>query len=141
MQMLRDDFDIDVRVLGITNSSRMLLCDAAIDLGSWQESFDKYGPPANNNLRCANAICFFDDAAKHRVKKNMRRPGVEPGSFAWKANILTVEQPALLAESDILLFKSRVSGATSLHLYASAYISQICPFTIIVCIKITLASA
>lgn len=40
--MLRDDFDIDVRVLGITNSQKMLLSDAPIDLSNWKDAFERY---------------------------------------------------------------------------------------------------
>ncbi len=31
--------------------------------------------------------------AKQKVKKYVRRPGVEPGSTAWKATMLTVTPP------------------------------------------------
>lgn len=40
-QELRDEFDIDVRVLGIMSSSRMLLSDTALDLSSWREQFQE----------------------------------------------------------------------------------------------------
>ena len=39
LQELREDFDIDVRILGITNSSKMLISDAPIDTETWQTRF------------------------------------------------------------------------------------------------------
>ena len=41
MQELRDEFDIDMRVLGIMSSDRMLLSETAIDLAHWRERFDR----------------------------------------------------------------------------------------------------
>ncbi len=40
-QELRDEFDIDVRVLGIMSSSRMLLSETALDLSTWREQFQQ----------------------------------------------------------------------------------------------------
>ena len=40
-QELRDEFDIDVRVLGIMSSSRMLLSDTALDLSTWRDQFQE----------------------------------------------------------------------------------------------------
>lgn len=45
LQELRDEFDIDVRVLGIMSSSRMLLSDSALDLSSWRHQFEQCAPP------------------------------------------------------------------------------------------------
>lgn len=36
--------DTDVRVLGIASSSRMLLSEAGIALGTWREAFDRCAP-------------------------------------------------------------------------------------------------
>lgn len=44
-QELRDEFDIDMRVLGIISSERMLLSDTAIDLGHWRERFERCAAP------------------------------------------------------------------------------------------------
>ena len=41
VQELREEFDIDVRVLGITGSSRMLMSDTAIGLADWQEQYSR----------------------------------------------------------------------------------------------------
>lgn len=41
LQELRDEFDIDVRVLGIMSSSRMLLSDTALDLSTWRDQFQQ----------------------------------------------------------------------------------------------------
>ena len=40
-QELRDEFDIDMRVLGIMSSERMLLSETAIDLEHWRERFER----------------------------------------------------------------------------------------------------
>ncbi len=45
MQELRDEFDIDMRVLGIISSERMLLSETAIDLAHWRERFDRCAAP------------------------------------------------------------------------------------------------
>lgn len=37
---LHDDFNVDVRVLGICNSREMLCSDVGIDLDSWEEAFE-----------------------------------------------------------------------------------------------------
>jgi hypothetical protein len=41
VQELRNDFDIDVRILGIMSSSRMLLSESSIDLASWKKQFQE----------------------------------------------------------------------------------------------------
>ena len=41
MQELKEDFDIDVRILGITNSRQMLLSDRPIDINKWESNFAK----------------------------------------------------------------------------------------------------
>ncbi|KAK9838066.1 hypothetical protein WJX74_011058 [Apatococcus lobatus] len=46
-QELREEFDIDVRVLGITGSSRMLLSDTAISLADWQEQYKSQSQPTD----------------------------------------------------------------------------------------------
>ena len=45
-----------------------------------------------DKIRKPLKIIITDKIRKHRTKKNesMRLPGVEPGSIAWKAIILTV---------------------------------------------------
>lgn len=40
-QELREEFDIDVRLLGVATSSRMALSDSGIDLSSWREDLDR----------------------------------------------------------------------------------------------------
>lgn len=49
MQELREEFDIDVRLLGVATSSRMALSDSGIDLSSWREELNRYEP---YSLRC-----------------------------------------------------------------------------------------
>lgn len=39
-QDLRSSFDIDVRVLGLISSQKMLLSDSALELDSWKQRFD-----------------------------------------------------------------------------------------------------
>lgn len=41
MQELKEEFDIDVKVLGIVGSKKMLLSDAPIDLASWQDQYNR----------------------------------------------------------------------------------------------------
>lgn len=41
MQELRGNFDIDVRVLGIMSSRRMLLSESSIDLANWKQHFQE----------------------------------------------------------------------------------------------------
>ena len=44
MQELRGNFDIDVRILGIMSSSRMLLSESSIDLANWKQHFPTVRP-------------------------------------------------------------------------------------------------
>eukprot|EP00898_Chlorokybus_atmophyticus_P005421 jgi/Chlat1/5880/Chrsp4S06384 len=44
---LKDKFNIDLRVLGITNSSSMLLSSSGIDLSEWEAEFEKSSVPAD----------------------------------------------------------------------------------------------
>jgi aspartokinase/homoserine dehydrogenase 1 len=44
---LREEFEIDVRVMGISGSSRMHLSDTAIDLDSWQDDYQSYSEPTD----------------------------------------------------------------------------------------------
>ena len=46
-QELKEELDIDVRVLGIASSSRMLLSEEGIDLSGWKDDFSQ----------CAACIC------------------------------------------------------------------------------------
>ncbi len=49
VQELRGNFDIDVRILGIMSSSRMLLSESSIDLANWKQHFQQ----------CASTLCLF----------------------------------------------------------------------------------
>ena len=42
LQELRGNFDIDVRILGIMSSSRMLLSESSIELANWKQQFQEY---------------------------------------------------------------------------------------------------
>ena len=42
------------------------------------------------------AVCTCIPTKKKKKKKFMRWPGVEPGSTAWKATMLTVTPPTLV---------------------------------------------
>lgn len=45
--MLRREFSIDIRILGIASSSRMLLAETGIDLNNWQEDFASKSVPVD----------------------------------------------------------------------------------------------
>jgi len=47
MERLKHDFNLDLRVRGIMNSSRMLLADGGIDLAHWHERLKRDGRPAD----------------------------------------------------------------------------------------------
>lgn len=47
MEVLRRDFAIDLRVLGITTSSTMLLQERGINLDTWREDLKAHGQPAD----------------------------------------------------------------------------------------------
>jgi aspartokinase/homoserine dehydrogenase 1 len=42
---LRSEFNVDLRIRGIANSTKMLLNDQGIDLGGWRDSFDNQSEP------------------------------------------------------------------------------------------------
>ena len=44
-QELKEELDIDVRVLGIASSSRMLLSEEGIDLSNWRDDFSQCAAP------------------------------------------------------------------------------------------------
>ena len=44
---LRSDFDIDVRLLGVATSSRMVLSETGIDPAHWRDALDSQGEPAD----------------------------------------------------------------------------------------------
>jgi bifunctional aspartokinase / homoserine dehydrogenase 1 len=44
---LQDRYNLDIRVLGVASSKRMLLSDSAIDLDSWKGDLDTEGQPAD----------------------------------------------------------------------------------------------
>ena len=44
-QELKTKLDVDVRVLGIASSSRMLLSEDGIDLSSWKSNFEQCAYP------------------------------------------------------------------------------------------------
>eukprot|EP00884_Botryococcus_braunii_P021858 jgi/Botrbrau1/8356/Bobra.0046s0017.1 len=64
MQELRDEFDIDVRLLGVATSSRMVLSDGGMDLASWRHELERFAtqpvPPTlaqHNVCMCVLRTC------------------------------------------------------------------------------------
>jgi aspartokinase/homoserine dehydrogenase 1 len=45
--MLREEFQIDIRVLGIADSKRMLTSESGIDLESWKDAWAANQQPAD----------------------------------------------------------------------------------------------
>ena len=45
MQALGAEYNMDVRVLGITGSSQMMLSEHGIDLADWQQSYSRRASP------------------------------------------------------------------------------------------------
>ena len=43
LQGLKHEMDIDVRVVGVTNSSDMLLSEQGLSLTDWEQQFDRWG--------------------------------------------------------------------------------------------------
>ncbi|KAK9806380.1 hypothetical protein WJX72_012231 [[Myrmecia] bisecta] len=64
LQELKDEFDIDVRVLGIASSSHMMLSDTALNLGTWKEDFERDAQPAD-------LAHFADHLAKNYVPNSV----------------------------------------------------------------------
>ncbi len=58
-QELRDEFDIDMRVLGIISSERMLLSETAIDLGHWRERFDRCAHSCVKSSCCCILLLYL----------------------------------------------------------------------------------
>ena len=60
-------------------------------------------PKFKINRMCKNnlIICFSHRTNTEIFLKNMRRPGIEPGSTAWKAAMLTTIPPTLMTLNDI----------------------------------------
>ena len=46
-ETLRSEFDIDVRLLGVATSSRMVLSDTGLDPGRWRDALEAQGEPAD----------------------------------------------------------------------------------------------
>ncbi len=46
-QVLRREFGVDLRILGITTSSQMLLRERGVDLDNWREEFKQHALPAD----------------------------------------------------------------------------------------------
>jgi hypothetical protein len=44
---LREEFNIDIRVLGIADSKHMLTSEGGIDLSSWREQWESNKQPSN----------------------------------------------------------------------------------------------
>ena len=49
-------------------------------------------------LRDSLALCSCGGGDKDPLPQKMRQPGVEPGSIAWKATMLTATPPTLLIQ-------------------------------------------
>lgn len=47
VESLRSEYDMDVRVLGISTGKKMLLSEHGMPLGTWKEEFDAAGQEAN----------------------------------------------------------------------------------------------
>lgn len=48
---LHDEFNIDLRVLGIASSSRMLLSETGVDLATWRADWEAHSVPADLKVR------------------------------------------------------------------------------------------
>lgn len=51
METLRNDFAIDLRVLGIATSKTMLLQERGVNLDTWQEDLKTQGKPLDMEVR------------------------------------------------------------------------------------------
>ena len=69
---------------------------AIMSNGFCQEEFLQENWIENNKDEQTFIIYFFSISVDWTKKNLVRRPGVEPGSIAWKATMLTVTPPTLL---------------------------------------------
>ena len=67
MQELRGNFDIDVRILGIMSSSRMLLSESSINLASWKQQFQECAP----ELALAPRASHISELRQHHAAASM----------------------------------------------------------------------
>ena len=67
MQELRGNFDIDVRILGIMSSSRMLLSESSIDLANWKQHFQQCVPA----LACSSCEIAARRGLRLRIQADM----------------------------------------------------------------------
>ena len=93
----RSEFNLDLRVRGIATSKRMLLADAAIDLGRWREELDRRGEPLDLDRFAAHVAA---DHLPHRVMIDCTADaGVACRYAAWFAAGLHVVTPNKKASS------------------------------------------
>ena len=57
---------------------------------------------AQGSIPCFSTFFFLHRNSQQQRKKNMRGPGIEPGSTAWKATMLTITPATLLLFQQIL---------------------------------------
>lgn len=77
---LRDNNDIEIKVVGISNSRKMLLIPEGIALSQWRESLDNYGQQADldcfiqdmQNMNLPNCV-FVDNTASQPVTTHYER--------------------------------------------------------------------
>ena len=52
MQGLKKEMDIDVRVIGVTNSSEMLLSEQGLSLTDWEKQFQRWAQTSQPHILC-----------------------------------------------------------------------------------------
>jgi hypothetical protein len=54
---LREEFNIDIRVLGIADSKHMLTSEGGIDLTNWREQWETNKQPSDLQVRLQETAC------------------------------------------------------------------------------------
>ena len=83
MQELKEEFDIDVKVLGIVGSKKMLLSDAPIDLASWQGQYKRCVPQQGASELLNAAVQLLD--ASQLCRKQSRQLLQQDCTPSWAA--------------------------------------------------------
>ncbi len=65
LQGLKKEMDIDVRVIGVTNSSQMLLSEQGLSLTDWEQQFERW---AQTGQPCTPCFMYSAERAPQIVR-------------------------------------------------------------------------
>ena len=80
LQGLKKEMDIDVRVIGVTNSSEMLLSEQGLSLTDWEKQFERWAQTSQPHILCL--LYVLKGLGRQRAAWHLQSSGGSTGQVA-----------------------------------------------------------